>query len=432
MNFSFIFYFCKKINNMSKLQLIFVSLFLAISFSSFSQVGIGTDSPDASAALDITSTTSGFLPPRMSEAERILIDAPVAGLIIWCSNCGTKGELQVYNGTEWTHISGVPVETAITVPGAPTIGIATAQNEEATITFTAPTDNGGSTITTYTAISSPDGITGTISQAGSGEITVIGLTNGTEYTFTVTATNAIGTSAASAASNSITLIYPEGTATDQDGNIFEWKNYGALDWAIENAEMVTYRDGTPIPQVTDNTAWINLTTGAWCYVNNDPTKRKLYNWYAVAGIHDTDPNTPNKELAPDGWHVPSDAEWTTLKEYLIANGYNYDGTTTGNNIAKAMASNTGWNPAPNAGATGNDQSLNNSSGFNAFPEGNRNWFGGSFGGEGYNAPFWSSTESSAGYAYRLILTNGDTYLHSTDNNKLYGFSVRFVRDATSL
>ena len=68
-----------------------------VTASTFSQVGIGTENPDASAALDITSTTSGFLPPRMTEAERILIDAPVAGLIIWCSNCGTKGELQVYN-----------------------------------------------------------------------------------------------------------------------------------------------------------------------------------------------------------------------------------------------------------------------------------------------------------------------------------------------
>ena len=95
---------------MNKLQLIFVFLFLAVSVSSFAQVGIGTNTADASAALDITSTTSGFLPPRMTEAERVLIDAPVAGLIIWCSNCGTKGELQVYNGTEWTHISGVPVQ----------------------------------------------------------------------------------------------------------------------------------------------------------------------------------------------------------------------------------------------------------------------------------------------------------------------------------
>ncbi len=77
---------------------------------------------------------------------------------------------------------------------------------------------------------------------------------------------------------------------------------------VDNAEMVTYRDGTPIPEVTDETAWQNLTTGAWAYFDNDPTKPRLYNWYAVVGIHDTDPNTPNKEFAPEGWHVPSDAE----------------------------------------------------------------------------------------------------------------------------
>ena len=102
--------------------------------------------------------------------------------------------------------------------------------------------------------------------------------------------------------------YADGTATDQDGNTFEWINYGTQDWAIENAEVVTYRDGTPIPQVTDQAEWANLTTGAWCYINNDPTKPRLYNWYAVMGVHDTDPNTPNKEFAPEGWHVPTDAE----------------------------------------------------------------------------------------------------------------------------
>lgn len=165
--------------------------------------------------------------------------------------------------------------------------------------------------------------------------------------------------------------YANGTTTDQHGNTFEWINYGTQDWSIQNAEVVTYRDGTEIPQVTDATQWSNLTTGAWCYYDNDPTKGKLYNWYAVAGIHDTDPNTPNKAFAPEGWHVPSDAEWTTLEEYLIANGYNYDGTTTGNKIAKAVASTTGWNSSTNTGAIGNDQSLNNKSGFNAFPEGYR-------------------------------------------------------------
>ena len=127
-------------------------------------------------------------------------------------------------------------------------------------------------------------------------------------------------------------LYADGTATDQDGNTFEWINYGTQDWAIENAEVVTYRDGTPIPQVTDATEWSNLTTGAWCYYDNDPTKGKLYNWYAVVGIHDNDENTPNKEFAPEGWRRPTDTDWTTLENYLIANGYNYDATTTENKI----------------------------------------------------------------------------------------------------
>lgn len=95
--------------------------------------------------------------------------------------------------------------SAATVPGAPTIGTATATGvTTATVAYTAPASNGGSTITSYTATSSPSGITGTLSQAGSGTITVSGLSGSTSYTFTVTATNAIGTSAASAASNSIT------------------------------------------------------------------------------------------------------------------------------------------------------------------------------------------------------------------------------------
>jgi uncharacterized protein (TIGR02145 family) len=224
--------------------------------------------------------------------------------------------------------------------------------------------------------------------------------------------------------------YADGTATDQDGNTFEWINYGTQDWAIENAEVVTYRDGTPIPQVTDGAEWYNLTRGAWCYYDNDPTKGKLYNWYAVAGIHDNDPNTPNKELAPEGWHVPSDEEWTILENYLIDNGYNYDGTTTENKIGKSMASTTGWNNSDTIGNIGNDQTSNNSSGFNAFPEGYRKT-NSVFKDESNFAAFWSSTESPTLHAwYRSLLSNNSNSV-MTYYYKQYGFSVRFVRDAST-
>ena len=217
-----------------------------------------------------------------------------------------------------------------------------------------------------------------------------------------------------------------GTVTDQDGNSYDYLCYGDQAWTVENAEMVTYRDGTPIPEVTGVTEWRNLTTGAWAYYDNDPTKPRLYNWYAVMGIHDTDPNTPNKEFAPEGWHVPSDAEWTTLENYLIANGFNYDGTTTGNKIEKAMASTTGWNSSTEPGAVGNDQSLNNSSGFNAFPEGFRGQLS-TFYSEGNGAFFWSSAEFSSG-AWDRNLYYSSSILNRSVSAKQDGLSVRFVRD----
>ena len=122
------------------------------------------------------------------------------------------------------------VRTFAIIPGAPTIGTATiASGTSVYVPFTAPVNDGGATITSYTATSSPGGITGTISQAGSGTITVTGLTNSTPYTFTVTATNGVGTSPASAASNSVTPITVagqaryEGTGVNGGGSsIYTW------------------------------------------------------------------------------------------------------------------------------------------------------------------------------------------------------------------
>ena len=211
--------------------------------------------------------------------------------------------------------------------------------------------------------------------------------------------------------------------TDQDGNTYNYLNYGDQVWTVENANMVTYRDGTPIPQKTYGlgTEWESLTTGAWCYIDNDPTKERLYNWYAVAGIHDTDPNTPNKKLAPEGWHIPSNEEWQILENYLIDNGYNYDGTTEGNKIAKAMASTTGWNSSINGGVPGNNQGTNNSSGFNALPVGGLGNLGLS-NPEGAISVFWCSE------VYNRYLGFQQNYLMTGINPSWEGFSVRFVKD----
>ena len=211
-----------------------------------------------------------------------------------------------------------------------------------------------------------------------------------------------------------------------DGAVYPSIVYGTQEWTVANACHITYTDGTPIPQVTDDAEWYQLTTGAWSYYNNDPTKPRLYNWYAIMGIHDTDQNTPNKEFAPEGWHVPG-SEWGDLERYLIANGHNNNGTTTENKIGKSMASITGWNSSTNTGAIGNDQGLNNSSGFNALPVGYRSDIGW-FIREGEGAIFWSSTPYYTTYAWYLDLGSASSEPSWFKNSMKQGLSVRFVRD----
>ena len=125
--------------------------------------------------------------------------------------------------------------------------------------------------------------------------------------------------------------------------------------------------------------------------------------------------------------MPTDAEWTTLENYLIANGYNYDGTTSENKLAKAIASTTGWMSSTETGAVGNDQSLNNISGFNAFPEGYRNALG-TFYLKGNNAQFWSSSKQYPGTTFHRIISDQESEVNRASSNDKDGFSVRFVKD----
>lgn len=198
---------------------------------------------------------------------------------------------------------------------------------------------------------------------------------------------------------------------------------GTQVWSTNNLEVTTYRDGTPIPQVTDPAAWVNLTTGAWCYYNhisaNGVTYGKLYNWYAVAGIHDNDPNTPNKILAPSGWRIPTYGEWTTLINYLdpAANG-----GQSFPNVAGGKMKETGtlrW-VSPNTGA-------NNQSGFSGLPGGA---FGGNttFYGIGTNGNWWSLSELNTVNAWYVYINYDNTNAASNLASKTLGFSVRCIRN----
>ncbi len=247
---------------------------------------------------------------------------------------------------------------------------------------------------------------------------ITGLTIDSTYYVRAYAINSKGTSYGNEVS------FTAGTAIDIDGNTYHIITIGTQTWMVENLKVTKYNDGTAIPLVTDVTAWDNLTTPGYCWYNNDATTNKntyggLYNWHAV--------NTGN--LAPSGWHVPTDAEWTTLEDYLIANGYNYDGTTSGNNIAKAMASTTNWSSSITEGAPGNTDypTYRNKSELTVFPGGYRATIG-SFHKIGEQGNFWSSTESTTEYAWYRRLSYDYSYVSRYEAYKEAGHSVRCIRD----
>lgn len=183
---------------------------------------------------------------------------------------------------------------------------------------------------------------------------------------------------------------------------------GTQIWMKMNLDIVTYRNGDIIPQVTDPTAWAGLTTGAWCYYNNNNTTTgskygKLYNWYAV---------NDSRGLAPRGWHIPTQAEW-------IALGNRLDGSdVAGGKLKEAGTLN--WK-SPNANAT-------NITGFTALPGGGRSP-NGQFFYFGTDADFWSATQSNSTEAFLSGLTylNGGLSTNIT-NGKKGGYSIRCIRD----
>ena len=214
---------------------------------------------------------------------------------------------------------------------------------------------------------------------------------------------------------------------DFDGNKYSTVKIGNQVWMMQNLRTTRYQNGESITNATGNWTTTLPGQGKQALFNNDTTsiyKDRLYNWYAVK---DT------RNIAPQGWRVPSDNDWTILENYLISNGFNYDGSTTGNRstnnqIAKSLSATTGWNTDTNTGTVGNNQAENNKTSFTANPYGFRN-YGGSFADFGKGSRWWSSTESNTTDAwFRNIYYNAKNTARSS-NNKEYGYYVRCIRDS---
>jgi len=195
---------------------------------------------------------------------------------------------------------------------------------------------------------------------------------------------------------------------DQDEEEYQTVTIGTQVWMSKNLNITHYRNGDAIPNVTDGAEWYGLTSGAYCDYGNDPnnatTYGRLYNWYAV---------TDSRGLAPEGWHIPSDAEWATLINYL-----------GGRDLAGSKLKETGnthW-LTENTDAT-------NESGFTALPGGYRTTgILGNFMYLGYYAKFWTSAVTPFPIMYYLNSAMTQCVQDYNNCGKMYGFSVRCVKD----
>ena len=242
-----------------------------------------------------------------------------------------------------------------------------------------------------------------------------------DYTVSLTASNAYGMDSETKV-NYIVVTSSGGscppTVTDFDGNSYNTVLIGDQCWMKENLKVTHYPNGDAIPYITDNSAWgalgDNNTDDAYCYYNNNTGSEygALYSYAASIADNWTRDNSSGQGICPAGWHLPTDAEWTILSDYL-----------GGSSVAggKMKESGTSHWYTPNTGAT-------NESGFTALPGGVRSGDDGTFSYASYGGTWWSATEYSSNYGWRRGLGYGYAYVNRYYDFMSCGFSVRCIRD----
>jgi uncharacterized protein (TIGR02145 family) len=318
----------------------------------------------------------------------------------------------------FTTIAAIPVGPTLTTTAASSITQTTATSGGNI------SSDGGATVTArgvcWSTLANPTTAltTKTSDGTGTGVFTssLTGLTANTTYYIRAYATNSVGTAYGTQVSFTSLPGGQTGTVTDIEGNIYNTVTIGTQTWMAENLKTTKYNDGTAIPNVTVDATWAALTTGAYSDYSNTPanstTYGRLYNWYAVDNNAATKmASNGGKNVCPTSWHIPTDAEWTTLTTYL-----------GGESIAGGKLKETGTTHwlSPNMGAT-------NETGFSALPGGFRNDLGACY-NIGTYVLWWSSTEySNTSAGYRLINYDSASVI-SGSFNKRSGFSVRCIRD----
>jgi uncharacterized protein (TIGR02145 family) len=246
------------------------------------------------------------------------------------------------------------------------------------------------------------------------ECEITGLSPNTTYYARAFATNDAGT-----AYGDVVSFKTPPTVKDLDGNVYHTVVIGNHIWMAENLKVTKYRNGDPIPEVTVLTIWANLTMGAYTELPASFNKGygKLYNFYAVADI---------RSIAPDGWHVATDAEWKNLEgwvddKYPVGDpawdNVGYRGTNAGGNLKSTTDQ---W-VEPNDGAT-------DKFGFSALPGGYMEYNTDGFKFFGEQACFWTSTQASASEAWTRVLFNSVTTIDRFSYYHNAGGSIRCVRD----
>ncbi|MBN2480532.1 MAG: fibrobacter succinogenes major paralogous domain-containing protein [Bacteroidales bacterium] len=208
--------------------------------------------------------------------------------------------------------------------------------------------------------------------------------------------------------------------TDFDGNDYQTVTIGAQIWMKENLKVTHYADGTPIQSITGNSNWeaLTVTSKAYCWYDDDsatnaPIYGALYRWAAAMNGASSSTSTPSgiQGVCPAGWHLPSEAEWTELTDYIGGE------SVAGSKLKEAGTAH--WN-SPNIDAT-------NETGYTALPGGDR-ISDGTFTDIGDIGYWWSATETNADYAWSQVMLHNDGGIFTFDGSKELGFSVRCVQD----